>query len=378
MLYGAILGDIIGSPYEFDRGERVKDFPLFDDNSQFTDDTVMTIAVACALKEVLNEGLDGDRAKLVFGYMMKYLGRAFPGAGYGRSFHQWLRSKEKINLNGYNSYGNGSAMRVSPIGWAFVTMEETLHYAKLSAEITHSHPEGIKGAQAIAAAIFLARDKTYSKSMIERFIKDNFGYTIIPCDDIRKVNKMYESCQETVPVAISAFLEGTSYEDVVRTAVSLGGDTDTIAAMAGSIAEAFYGVPDELKEKAREILSPELVRLVEDFEEFICNRIKGQIMEKNSRKFSPVKWIGCLFRAFLTFARYGVWTMHLYSGDEEVIPINIIVKGKKFRPSASLAHNADEKVYPRGAYITYQCIYCGKKEHAWTDDYIKYMQDNAD
>ena len=276
MLYGAILGDIIGSPYEFDSGERIKDFPLVDSNSTFTDDTVMTIAVARALKIILKDGLDGDRAKLVFGANMKYIGRLFPHAGYGKNFYKWIRSEDKIDLKGYGSYGNGSAMRVSPIGWAFDTMEDTLHYAKLSAEITHSHPEGIKGAQAIAAAIFMARDKSVSKPMIKRFLIDNFGYTFSSCDEIRLTNKHSESCQDTVPVAISAFLEGTSFEDVIRTAVSLGGDTDTIAAMAGSIAEAFYGVPEELKNIVEEKTPALFMELIEDFEDFILIRKEGK------------------------------------------------------------------------------------------------------
>ena len=261
-MYGAILGDIIGSPYEFDRGNKSKDFEMFEGDAGFTDDTVMTIAVAEALTATLGEDDDFIKDSLV--YSMKRWGKKYPNAGYGLRFTDWLASTDP---KPYDSYGNGSAMRVSSAGWLYDTLEETLHAAKLTAEVTHNHPEGIKGAQATAAAIFLARTGS-SKEDIRNYIVSEFGYDLSrTCDEIRPSYKHVESCQETVPEAITAFLEGESFEDVIRTAVSLGGDCDTLTCIAGSIAEAFYGVPEDLLDECILRVPAEMYEVIQSFDE---------------------------------------------------------------------------------------------------------------
>ncbi len=264
-MYGAILGDIIGSPYEFDRGNKSKDFPLFSKESYFTDDTVMTIAVAEAF---LLAHPDADatwlRKRLI--YSMQKYGKAYPDAGYGGMFRQWLRSKDP---RPYNSYGNGSAMRVSPVAWLYDDLETVRRMARLSAEVTHNHPEGIKGAEATASAIFLARTGS-SKDEIKAYIEDQFHYDLSrTCDEIRPGYHHVESCQETVPEAITAFLDGESFEDVIRTAVSLGGDCDTLTCIAGSIAEGFYGVPEELKQACRERLPKNMLYILQQFDHYL-------------------------------------------------------------------------------------------------------------
>lgn len=254
-MYGAILGDIIGSPYEFDRGNKTKEFPLFSEFSTFTDDTVMTIAVAEATMDLLHEA-HGARSKMIAS--MKKYGRMFPRAGYGSMFRRWLQWDDP---QPYGSYGNGSAMRVSSVAWLFNEIESVRAVARVSAEVSHNHPEGLKGAEATAAAIFLARTGN-SKAKIKTYIEENFGYDLSrTCDEIRPGYHHVETCQETVPEAITAFLEGESFEDVIRTAVSLGGDCDTLTCIAGSIAEGFYGVPEELKVECRKRL-PENLRSV--------------------------------------------------------------------------------------------------------------------
>ena len=264
-MYGAILGDIIGSPYEFDRGEKTKDFPLFCAESEFTDDTVMTIAVAEAF---LDQAPDADDVDVRWNVIqsMKAFGMAYPHAGYGLMFRRWLRAKYP---EPYGSFGNGSAMRVAAAGWLFDDLTTVRRMAKLSAEVTHDHPEGIKGAEAVACAIFMARDGS-SKAEIKDFIETIFDYDLSrTCDEIRPGYRHVESCQETVPEAITAFLEGNSFEDVIRTAVSLGGDCDTLTCIAGSMAEAFYGVPEELKAECRKRLTPDLLEILDRFDEAI-------------------------------------------------------------------------------------------------------------
>ena len=261
-MYGAILGDIIGSPYEFDRGNKSKDFEMFEGDAGFTDDTVMTIAVAEALTATLGE--DDEEIKESLVYSMRRWARKYPDAGYGGRFRKWLASTDP---KPYGSYGNGSAMRVSSAGWLYDTLEETLHAAKLTAEVTHDHPEGIKGAQATAAAIFMARTGS-SKDDIRNYMVSEFGYDLSrTCDEIRPAYKHVESCQETVPEAITAFLEGESFEDVIRTAVSLGGDCDTLTCIAGSIAEAFYGVPEDLLDECILRVPAEMYEVIQSFDE---------------------------------------------------------------------------------------------------------------
>ena len=258
-LYGAVLGDIIGSPYEFDMGDKTKDFPLFSACSTYTDDTVMTLAVAEA---IINAGFDGCFYQRNFIRSMREFGRLFPHAGYGGMFRYWLESSHP---QPYGSYGNGSAMRVSAVAWAFNDLQTVRRMARLSAEVTHNHPEGIKGAEATASAIYLARTGS-TKAQIKAYIEEQFGYDLSrTCDEIRPGYYHVESCQKTVPEAITAFLEGDSFEDVIRTAVSLGGDCDTLTAIAGSIAEGFYGVPEELKAQCRMRLPKRLLEVLDGF-----------------------------------------------------------------------------------------------------------------
>ena len=267
-MYGAILGDIIGSPYEFDRGDKTKDFPLFSEDSVFTDDSVMTIAVADAL---LCGAKDPERIKTLLVYSMQRWGRKDPNAGYGGMFYRWLFADDP---KPYGSFGNGSAMRVSSAGWLYDTLEETREKARLTAEVTHNHPEGIKGAECVAAVIWLARNGK-SKQEIREYVIKEFGYDLSrTCDEIRPGYYHVESCQKTVPEAITAFLEGEGFEDVIRTAVSLGGDCDTLTCIAGSMAEAFYGVPEELKEECRKRITPEMREVLKRFEN------RGKIMDK--------------------------------------------------------------------------------------------------
>ena len=255
-MYGAFLGDMIGAPYEFDMGDKTKEFPLFSKGSVFTDDSVMTAAVAEALLDA-HGGSETELKESLVRSMRKW-GAKYPCAGYGGRFNGWLHSADP---QPYGSYGNGSAMRVSSVGWLYDTPEETGRAARLTAEVTHNHPEGIKGAEATASAIFLARTG-FDKEEIHDYIVREFGYDLSrTCDEIRPTYRHVESCQKTVPEAVTAFLEGLDFEDVIRTAVSLGGDCDTLTCIAGSIAEAYYGVPAPLKEECRRRL-PEDVRAV--------------------------------------------------------------------------------------------------------------------
>lgn len=261
-MFGAILGDMIGSPYEFDMGNKSKEFPLFSRKSQYTDDSVMTIAVCDAFMSVHEKANDDEIYKALCDSMRKY-GRAFPYAGYGGMFRQWLRDPQ---MGAYGSYGNGSAMRVSSVAWLYNDIVSVRHAARLSAMVTHNHWEGIKGAEATASAIFLARTG-HTKDEIREYIETEFDYVLNrTCDEIRPNYHHVETCMETVPEAITAFLEGNSFEDVIRTAVSLGGDCDTLTAIAGSIAEGFYGVPDDLKAECISRLPDKLLHVVKEFE----------------------------------------------------------------------------------------------------------------
>lgn len=254
ILLGAIAGDVIGSYYEF-RPAKIVDFKLFNgDSSYFTDDTVMTVANADWL-------LTGDN---LLGVMQNY-GNRYINVGYGGMFYQWLREYEP---KPYNSFGNGSAMRVSPVGWAFDTLEETLSAAKQSAEITHNHPEGIKGAQAVATAIYLARTRN-SKQAIKQYVEKNFGYDLDrTCDDIRKNYQFDETCQGSVSESIIAFLESTDYESAIRLTISLNGDADTMGAITGGIAEAFYKeIPSYIKEEVLKRLPGEFIDIMRQFHE---------------------------------------------------------------------------------------------------------------
>ena len=258
-MYGAILGDMIGAPFEFDRGGKTKNFEMFTDATEFTDDTVMTIAVAEALMDTMGQDDEAIRAALV--RSMQKWGRKYPDEGYGIRFSRWLRTNYP---KPYKSYGNGSAMRVSAAGWLYDTLEETRHMARLTAEVTHNHPEGIKGAEATASSIFMARNGA-DKAAIRDYIVREFGYDLSrTCDEIRPGYRFDVSCRGTLPEAVTAFLEGTDFEDVLRTAVSLGGDCDTLTCIACSIAEALYGIPEDLKEGCRARLTDEMVGIAEE------------------------------------------------------------------------------------------------------------------
>ena len=262
-MYGAISGDMIGAPYEFDRGDKTKVFPLFIRSSQFTDDSVMTIAVAEALMDTM--GQDDDKIKAALITSMRKWGEKYPHAGYGARFIHWLRAADP---KPYGSFGNGSAMRVSAAGWRYKSLEETRHMAALTAEVTHNHPEGIKGAEATAAAIYLARTGR-NKEEIKAYIVREFGYDLTrTCDEIRPDYRHVESCQQTVPEAITAFLEGKDFEDVIRSAVSLGGDCDTLTCIAGSMAEAMYGIPAPIREECRKRLPSDMLAVCDRFESF--------------------------------------------------------------------------------------------------------------
>jgi len=252
-MLGAILGDIVGSPFEFDHNNyKHKDFPLLSERSHFTDDTVMTFAVARGL--MAGQG-NAQKTFAEVQHEMQYWGRKYPDAGYGGMFGQWLYAEHS---EPYGSFGNGSAMRVAAAGWLFDTLDKTLEMAKVTAEVTHNHPEGIKGAQATAAAIFLARTG-HSKPEIRQYVEQTFGYDLSrTCDEIRPGYRHVETCQQTVPEAIIAFLESTGFEDALRNAVSLGGDSDTLACITGGIAEAFYGMPSELQQETLKRLPEEM------------------------------------------------------------------------------------------------------------------------
>ncbi|AQT70309.1 ADP-ribosyl-[dinitrogen reductase] hydrolase [Anaerohalosphaera lusitana] len=251
-MIGAIVGDIVGSVFEW-RGTKREDFELFGAGCRFTDDTVLTVATAWAI-------LRGED----YGVAYKRFGRKWPGAGYGGNFAKWLRSD---SMGAYGSWGNGSAMRVSPVAWAFESVEEVLKEAERSAAVTHDHPEGIKGAQAVAMAVYLAR-RGFSKAEIVAEVGARFEYDLDRrLDEIRPGYGFDSSCAGSVPEAMIAFGESEGFEDAVRKAVSLGGDSDTQACMAGAVAEAFYGgVPGEIRAEAERRLDVELGEVVREFE----------------------------------------------------------------------------------------------------------------
>lgn len=285
-MLGAIVGDIVGSIYEL-YNIHTKDFPLFQDSCRFTDDTVMT----CAVAEALLNGGETDH----FIDAMKQYGRMYPFAGYGGNFRRWLMSDDR---KPYNSFGNGSAMRVSPCAWTMdcglcartgLWPSEGRELGRLSAQVTHNHPEGIKGALAITDAIFMCRfffggyhsenekpinnDPQECKRRIREHIQQTYGYDLSrTLDEIRPTYRFDVTCQGSVPQAIIAFLESTDFEDAIRNAISLGGDSDTLAAMAGSIAEAAYGIPDPIREKARSYLDEPLKDVLRRWEAAMAAR----------------------------------------------------------------------------------------------------------
>jgi len=263
-MLGAIIGDIVGSIYEFDN-IKTKEFPFFDERKEYTDDSILTIATADWL-------LNGGKVEK---YYLKYAtDYPYPLGSYGTMFVEWIHRSRRGIIQPYNSCGNGSAMRVSPVGWAFDTVNKTLDAAKVSAECTHNHPEGIKGAQAVALCIFLARQGKSSSEIKDR-IQSAFGYDLSL--SVNEIRPRYSwqgldgiisggTCQGSVPQAIICALEATDFEDAVRNAISIGGDSDTIGCIAGSIAEALYGISDEICRYGINSLPPALRTIVEEFE----------------------------------------------------------------------------------------------------------------
>jgi ADP-ribosylglycohydrolase len=250
-MIGAIAGDVIGSVFE-QYAIKSTQFDLFSPYSRFTDDTVLTVAIANAIMRDID-----------YETSLKTFGAKYPNAGYGASFFRWIFSSD---TKPYNSWGNGSAMRVSPVGFAFTSTEDVLKEAKKSAEVTHSHPEGIKGAQSVALAIFLARSGK-NKAAIKAEISRRFGYNLDRrLDDIRPYYTFDVSCQGSVPEAIIAFLEGENFEDTVRKGISLGGDSDTIACISGGIAQAFYhDIPQEIILNVRKRLPESFLDIIDEF-----------------------------------------------------------------------------------------------------------------
>jgi len=250
---GAMIGDIVGSVYEW-HNIKTKDFPLFSKRCFFTDDTVLTAATA----QAIIKGVD---------YAVAYqdFAQRYPGRGYGGNFSRWIWAED---FQPYNSWGNGSAMRVSPVGFAFNDIEGVLAEAKCSAEVTHNHPEGIKGAQSTALAIFMGKQGA-SKAEIRAEISGRFGYSLNrTLDDIRPGYTFDVSCQGSVPEAFIAFLESSDYEEAVRNAISLGGDSDTIACITGGISEAFYGVPQDIADQGKSYLPEEFTKIIEEFRDW--------------------------------------------------------------------------------------------------------------
>ncbi len=261
-MLGALAGDIIGSVYEF-QNTWSTEFDLFTPWTKFTDDSVMTLAVAKWLIEDENHSI----SHLI--RCMQLLGRQYPRAGYGESFGFWLRQE---NPQPYNSWGNGAGMRVSPVGLYAKSLDETLKLAALTASVSHNHPEGIKGAQAIAASVFLCKEGK-SKQEIRQYVEDTFGYNLNRTIAEIRPNYYFDvSCQGSVPEAIIAFLEGNSFEEVIRLAISLGGDSDTIGAMAGAIAACMYPIPDEIAERCNGILTEDLKDIKDRFLDSIKSR----------------------------------------------------------------------------------------------------------
>lgn len=281
-MYGAILGDIIGSPFEFDRGDKTKEFDLFTKGCDFTDDSVMTIAVGEALLAVGPEATVKEIEEAVATNMQDW-GKRYPYAGYGGRFRYWLGER---NPKPYRSYGNGSAMRVSAAGWLYDSLERTREVARATANVTHNHPEGIKGAEATASAIYMARNG-FSKEEIKEYIEREFYYNLDrTLGEIRPGYHMDETCQRTVPEAIIAFLEAKDYEDAIRNAVSLGGDTDTLGAITGSIAEAFYGIPAVLIAECRRRIDKGLMMdILDEFDHVLGRDRNADSDDKEDDRF---------------------------------------------------------------------------------------------
>ncbi len=261
-MIGAIIGDIVGSRFEFNN-HRSKEFELFTEECFVTDDSIMTIAVAKALMESKVDYSDlGEKAIKC----IQELGRPYPDCGYGGSFYYWIYSN---NPKPYNSYGNGAAMRISSVGWVAKDIEQAKRLSKAVTEVSHNHPEGIKGAESVAVAVLLARQGK-SIDEIKRYINEHYYKIDFTLNEIRETYQFNETCQDTVPQALQAFFESTSFEDAIRNAISIGGDSDTLAAITGGVAEAYWGIPNSLINKAKKYLDLRLLEILVNFIRIKC------------------------------------------------------------------------------------------------------------
>lgn len=260
-MIGAIIGDIVGSRFEWDN-YRAKDFDFMPESCFFTDDSVMTIAVGEAIRRS-----DGDISLLSSEAVkaMQEIGRPYPHCGYGGSFYSWMYTDHPAP---YNSFGNGAAMRVSACWEAASTLKEAKELSRQVTAVSHNHPEGLKGAEATVASAFLAKQGA-PLSEIRAMVEENYYKLDFTIDEIRDTYEFNETCQDTVPQAIEAFLESKDFEDAIRIAISVGGDSDTLAAITGTMAEAYYGVPQELRERAIEFLDRRLTERLLAFEDFL-------------------------------------------------------------------------------------------------------------
>lgn len=267
-MLGAIIGDIVGSRFEWDNN-RSKEFEFFTDECFATDDSIMSLAVAKAILESKKDY--SDLSENTIKYMQK-IGRNYPDCGYGGRFYGWIFSD---NPQPYNSYGNGSAMRISPIGFVAESLEETKRLSGPVTNVSHNHPEGIKGAEATAVCVYMAKNgKTMDE--IRKYVTDNYYNLNFTLDEIRDTYKFNETCQDTVPQALQAFFESKNFEDAIRNAISIGGDSDTVAAICGGIAEAYYGVPENLRKKVLKFLNKELTEILVEFEEKYIPKIEEE------------------------------------------------------------------------------------------------------
>jgi type I restriction enzyme M protein len=258
-MLGAIIGDIIGSRFEWNN-IKTKEFDLLADRCEFTDDSVMSLAIAAAL--LAWDGGDYDRLGELAVQSMRDIGQPYPHCGYGGRFARWMYEDDPCP---YNSFGNGAAMRVSACGWVARSLDEARLLSRAVTDVTHNHPEGIKGAEATAVCVFLART---GKSIpeIRGYVDRHYYLMDFTLDGIRANYTFNETCQDTVPQAIMAFLESTDFEDAIRNAISIGGDSDTLAAITGSIAEAYYGIPDDIRQRALKFLDERLLAILTAFE----------------------------------------------------------------------------------------------------------------
>ena len=263
MLYGAIIGDIVGSIYEF-RNIKTKNFPFFSPRGYITDDSCMTIAIADAIHTWKKYG--GNLSEIAAESMRK-IGNKYSDKGYGGSFWEWLQDKD---MGPYNSWGNGAAMRISAAGWFGNSITEVKRLSYMVTSVTHDHIEGIKGAEATAVAIFLARND-YSKEDIAEYIRTNYYRSCDCVEDLQANYEWHSSCQGTVPQALQCFFESNSFEDAIRNAISIGGDSDTIGAITGAAAEAYYGIPEDIKETAKTYIPEDLLQMVMELENVVAD-----------------------------------------------------------------------------------------------------------